>query len=464
MPEEQKVKYIRELTEYWQAYMKAIINEIYVGTGVVLGLSEKEALQLLNKNPGNLKKAGFFKSILNRFRSLFPYKISRFRPSKGSKLRFGTGKPMTPQQWDKFNRSLDDYWQKAANKITGDVTTKGFLLGQQTAKFREKKKPYENKSLYQVATDQFDGHMPDSIEKAYKKYDFNNAEKKAYNKELSSTAMYVTQTNNEIKDSIRQVITQGIDEEKTGTEIASDLYWKVEKDENLTNKYTAETLRRNWDRIAITEMTSIHESGILATYEAEAMESLKDPTKAQYFVRTGGDHPWCVSKRGVVVRLVPASIVKDTKNESLRSLGIKDPNTDIAIWVGKNNIGIKKEADWLIAVPAHPYNVATFQRIDLEDEFYNPKTDDVEKRQVKKKFVPEMKDYSYKSLEEEEYRKPTFIDSDKVRYNNNVYERVNPSEYDRKKEAWDKDSSLPIPMATDSTRYEKIFGAAEKNR
>jgi hypothetical protein len=460
MPEIQKVKYVRELTEFWKAYMKEVINEIYAGVGITLGLSEQESYQLIIQNPEELQKATFFKSIINRFKKLFPYKIHKFRPSKG---KFGTGKPMTPAQWDKFNKSLDDYWQKAANKITGDVTTKGFLLGKETAKFREKKKPYENKSLYQVATDQFDGDMPRSIEKAYKEYDFTNAEKKAYNKELSTTAMYVTQTNSEIKESIRQVVNKGIEEEKTSTQIASDLYWNVQKGDKLLNKYTAETLRRNWDRIAVTEMTTIHENAMLATAEADAMLSLKDPSKAQYYVRTGGDHPWCLSKRGIVVRLVPASIVQNPQNESLRSMGIKDPNTDIAIWVGKNNFGLK-EKDYLICCPAHPYNVATFQPIDLEDEFYNPKTDEVQKRQRKKKFVPQMKDYSFKSPEEKEYRKPTFIDNNLVRYNNNVYESVSPSDYKKKKEAWDKDPSLPIPMATNSTRYDKIFGAAERNK
>jgi hypothetical protein len=461
MPETQKIKYVRELTEFWEAYMSAVINEIYAGTGIALGLTEKEAYQQLNTDPEKLEKASLFKKVLDRFKRIFPTKIPKFRPKKG---QFGTGQAMTPEQWDKFNKSLDDYWQKAANKITESVTTKGFLLGRETAEFREKKKPYKNKSLYQVNKDQYDGNMPDNIQQAYRKYDFTNAEKIAYNKELSSTAMYVTQTNNEVKDAIRQIINKGIEDEKTSIQVASDLYWNIEKDPNLTNKYTAETLRHNWDRIARTEMASLHESGKWAADEAEAMRSLKDPKKAKYYVRTGGNCSWCLSVRGTISRLVPASIVQNTKNNSLKSMGIKDPNTDSAIWVGQNNIGIKNQAEWMPCCPGHPNNVATNQPINLEDEFYNPKTDDVEKRQVKKKFVPELKDYSYKPKEEKEFRKPTFVDTDQVRYNNNVYERVNPSEYKRKKELWDKDPTQPIPVSTDSTRYDKIFGAAERNR
>ena len=455
--EYQQIKYLRELHEYWNSYISAVIDEIFAGVGIALGLSEKDAYKLSSKNPQKLLKAGFFKTLFDRFKSIFPHKFDKFRP------KLTNIKDMSPVQWDLFNDHLDKYFQKVANGVTEDVAVKGFMLGRETAKFREKKKPYKNKSLYQVVKDQYNGQMPSRIAEAYQNYDFKNSEKNALNKAFSSTSMYVTQTNNELKEAIRQQIHKGIEDGKSGVMIASDLYWNVQKDKKLINKYTAQTIKHNWNRVSSYEMAALHEAGQLAPYEAEAMESMENPEKAKYFVRTGGTCPWCRTKQGIIVRLVPSSVVVDNRDESLKSMGINDPNTDIAIWVGKNNVGLK-QADWLITCPAHPHNVATFQPIDLTTEWYNPKSGDVEYRQVKSKFIPQLKDYSYRSKEETEARKPTFISKDQVRYNNNVYERVAPDEYARKKESRDRNPSLPIPVATNSTRYDKIFGAAERNQ
>ncbi len=456
--EYQQIKYIRELQDYWSDFIDAVISEIFAGTGIALGLTEKEAYKLVTRNPKNLQKAGFFKHIYERFKSLFKHKIPDFRPHGHFSE---TKKPITQEQWDRFNDYLDRYWRGVANRITEDVAVKGYMLGRDTTHFKQKKKPYQNKSLYQVVKDQYKGKMPKSITEAYKNYDFKNSEKKILNQAFSQTAMYVTQTNNELKEAIRQQIQNGIEEGKSNVEIASDLYWHVEKDKKLRNKYKAQTIRHNWQRVANYEVAALYEAGQLAPYESEAMESLEEPEKAQYFARTGGTCAWCRSVVGTIVRLVPTDIVTDTGNESLKSMGIHDPNTDIAIWIGKNNVGLRQN-EWLICCPAHPHNVATFTPIDLKTEYYNDKSGRVEKRHVKEKFIPAETDYTYRSKEEKEYRKPTFIGDDLVRYNNNVYERVEPDEYVRKKTAWDKNPSLPIPVATDSTRYDKIFGEAER--
>jgi hypothetical protein len=394
---------------------------------------------------------------------LFKYKIPPFRIEKPI---YKENKPIPEQAWEKINKSIDDYWKDHTSIISEDMALKGFMLGRNTTDFRMKKKPYNNKSLYQINFDQYDGKMPDTIEKAYKKYDFTNSEKNALNKSFSSIAMYVNESNDEIKNAIRQQVQSGIDNNKTAIQIASDLYWEVEKNENLVNQYTAESLRRNWNRISQTELASVHEAGILASYEVDAMESLKDPSKAQYFVFTGGTCSWCREHHGVLTRLVPASIVKNTRNDSLSAMGIRDPNTDIAIWIGKNNVGYKETKtihEWRVATPAHPYNVATMEPIDLETEFYNKKTGKVEKKQKKQKFIPQEVDYSFKTKEEKEYRKPTYIGSDMVRYNNNIYQEVSPRDYEKKLEEYKKNVMLPIPVSTDSTRYDKIFGEAKKN-
>lgn len=462
--EQYDVKYMAELRQYWDAYNYALINEIYTGIAINLGMSKREAYKLAKSRPGDLKKAKFFKSIFDKFKNVFKHKVPKFRYKK--KL-YGDGKPMTPDQWERFNKHLNDYWSKNANVVAEDVTVKSNLLGQTTTNFRKKKKPYKNKSLYQVDFEQFDGAMPDNLVQAYKEYDFTQGGKKALNREYSSIAMFVKQTENGIEEAIREQIQSGIDNNKSPIEVASDLYWEVEKNENLVNAYTAEAMRKDWNRIASTEMATVYEAAILTPYEADAMESIKDPTRAQYFVFTGGTCAWCQTHQGVLVRLVPLSVVTDTGNDSLKSMGIHDPNTDIAVWIGKNNIGYKETKavhEWRISAPAHPYNVATLQPIDIENEWFNPKTGDIEKRQKKQKFVPQQVDYSQKSKEEKDWRKPTFIGSNLVRYNNNIYEGVSSNIADKKLEEWRKDPKLPIPIQIGSPQYRRIFEEAEKNK
>jgi hypothetical protein len=279
--------------------------------------------------------------------------------------------------------------------------------------------------------------------------------------------MYVNQSSNTIQEAIRQQIQTGLDNDKTPIEVASDLYWNVEKNENLVNDYTAQSMRRDWNRIASTEMATVYEAAILAPYEADAMESLKDPEKAQYFVFTGGTCPWCRAHQGVLARLVPKSAVTDTTNDSLRTMGIKDPHTDIGIWIGKNNVGFKETKnihEWRICTPAHPYNVATLQPIDIDTEYFNPKSGEVERKIKERKHVPPPMDYSQKTKEEKEWRKPTFVGPNLVRYNNNMYEGVSFDNYDKKREARRKDPGLPIPIQIDTPQYRRIFEEAEKNK
>lgn len=461
--EQYDVKYISELREYWNAYMYALINEIYTGVAINLGMSPKDAYKLAKNNPNDLKKAKFFQSIFDKFKGIFKHKVPKFRYDKQI---YGDGKPMSPKQWDKFNRYIDDYWSKHVNVVAEDIAIKSHELGKTTSDFRTKKKPYKNKSLYQVNFEQYDANMPDNLVQAYKKYDFSNSEKNALNKQYSSIAMYVNQQSNTVQEAIRQQIETGLDNDKSSIEVASDLYWNVEKNKDLVNQYTAETLRRDWNRIASTEMASVYEAGILAPYESEAMESLKDPEKAQYFMFTGGSCPWCQAHHGVLTRLVPMDVVTDTSNDSLKTMGIKDPNTDIAIWVGKNNVGYKETKtvhEWRVCAPAHPYNVASMQPIDISTDWYNPKTDQVEKRQKKDDLIPKRVDYTQKSKEEKEWRKPTVIGTNLIRVNNNLYEAVSPDDYNKRLEESRKDPTLPIPINRSNKNDMKLFEEAEKN-
>ncbi|MFA5658458.1 MAG: hypothetical protein WC900_04175 [Oscillospiraceae bacterium] len=448
-----EAKYMEETTQFFSEYFGKVIDEIYVGIAVNIGIPEAKARKMYASKPTLLQKAGILSGMFDKIKKFFGFEIPKFRYTK--RIFAPETKPMSSDQWDTFNNSLQSYWKKATSDAAEAMGITSFSLGKQTTEFRKKKKPYKNKSLFQVITDQYGGEIPKNIEDAYQKHKWNKTEKQIQGEIQSSIGMYVTQTNADIREAIRQQVQAGISQNKSPVEVASDMYHGIQKNETLMNKYSAETLKRNWSRVAATEMAVAYNSGVIAPFEDQAMESLKDASKAVYFVRTGGTCSWCSSVQGTIVRLVPRSVVSDTGDESLSSMGIKDPNTDIAIWQGKNNIG-RKQKDWLIAVPAHPHNRASFEPIDLETEYYNPKTGDIEKRQTKNKYFQQQDDPTYKSKEEKKELKPQRVSDNKVVFNGNEYIAVSPEDYNDRLEKYRTEGGA-IPVNTNSPSYRRLW-------
>jgi len=431
--------------------MYAVINEIFVGIGVNLGLTEKQAYSLSKNKPTDLQK-GKFLDIFSKFKNIFSRKVSPFRIK--TKI-FNNGKPLSDDQWRVVNNSITDYWKNHTQKVTEEVVLKGHILGRKTTDYRTAGIKYTTKSLEQVLTEEKKNTR--DFSDAYKNYNFKNSEKNVISRSLANVAMYVTKTEDDIKQAIRQNVNRGIADGKSPVQVTSDLYWNVKK----SGDFSAERVRKNWARISATEMNSVFEAGILAPYEAEAMESLQDNGRAVYFVRTGGTCDWCKSRQGTLVRLVPLSIVTDSAIDSLSAMGIEDPNTDIAIWTGKNNVGFKQK-QWRICCPAHPYNSATFSPIDIEKQYYSEKLGRVTHKvpkSLEKYNIPEA-DHT-PTQAEIDYSKPTDIGDGKVRYNNNIYEAVSLQDYERKHEAYKNDRSLPIPVQNNTPQYRRIFESAK---
>lgn len=452
--EEFKERYMRDLQELYNAYFYALITEIYVGVGINLGLSEKEAYKLAKTDPSKLQKASWFSDTFNRFKKFFKFKVRKFRYNN-RKLFSDKTKPLTPEQWDDFNRNISDYWKEHARQASEAMGLQSFLLGRQTTEYLKTEKPYEKKTLNQVVEDQFPDGIPTTIAEAYKKYNFKDSEKKIINRTQSTIATYVTETDNSIQEAIRKQVIDGMNDDKTPVQIASDLYWNVQGGSN-----SAEGVRKNWNRIAVTEMASAKTQGELAPYEADAMESMKDPSKAQYFARSNGSCDWCKSVEGTILRLIPQEIA-DPSTDKLSDIGIKDPYTNRYTYIGMNNVGLKKDKWRPGAVPGHPHNRAFLSPINPATEFYNEKTDSVEKRQKGGKFMPKMPDYSEMSENEKKERKPKKISENRVRFNNNEYIAVSKEEYNTYLERSRKDPDAPTPVSIGSPAHKRIFGAIE---
>ena len=256
-PEDHEVKeekYFEELLTYFDAYVKVVINEIFVGIGVSLGLPEKEAYKIAKTDPNKLEKANFFSNVFEKFKKIFKYKVPKFRIKQNI---FNNGKPLSEQQWAVINKSISDYWKKQTHPVVEDATIKAYILGMKTANMREKGKPQTDKSLIEILQKQ-EKPIPDKFAEAYRNYDFKNSEKNAMNKAFSSIAMYVSETETDVREAIRKNITEGINEGKSATEVASDLYWNVQKE---TGQKTAESVRKNWSRIAATEIFKCEKCG-----------------------------------------------------------------------------------------------------------------------------------------------------------------------------------------------------------
>ena len=182
---------------------------------------------------------------------------------------------------------------------------------------------------------------------------------------------FVQNVKDDVRNAIRKQVVHAHETGLSPRELASNLYWMKDEVPEL-KKYNAQTLLRDYQRVATTELAMIHSSGKMAQYEGQARESLEEPEKAVHMIFTGGTCEWCQAHHGTIVRLVPADMVAGN-DDSLKSMGIEDTYTNIAVWPGKNNVGFKQKA-WRVCTPAHPWNTAQLVRFHPEAQEYNEKT------------------------------------------------------------------------------------------
>lgn len=426
--------------------MSQIILEIYNGISENIGIPEKE-IQRLNRPPDELLKADFYFSRF--FKGFLGHKLKPFKVN-GMNVYKQNGDPLLEKDWQKLNKKIENYWEENSTLLTEEVTAKAFLLALITAESERQQKhiqDYGKKSLIQMIQERFKGRMPKSFHETWNRFNIDRTARKSMLQSYNDLAVHVQTTKNDVKDAIRQQIITAHKQDKTPIELASDMYWNVQQDTKLKDKHSAHSLMRDWHRIAVTELSNIHTAGKLIPMEKEAGR------KPVYMTFMRGTCDWCQSHQGTIVRLIPKSQVKDENNDSLSSMGIKDEHTDIAVWVGKNNVGFKK-ANWRVCTPAHPYNVAILSFIDIEEQEFNPKTQslDVKDKGGMKRFIPE------EYLQERESWGAAEVQGNTASWKGNQYISVSPEDYSRKFQEWRQDRSRPIPVSTSQKDHKTIFG------
>lgn len=495
--EENDVKYLDDLADEVTHYVSQIILEVYHGVARNIGVKDADALAA--RPPKRIQK-GFlsgFKEISERIVSHFGKKrpVEPFTVRGGLKL-YRKGKPMTQREWDQFSDQVTKYMKPYLSHVSEEMVVKAILLSMATAEAERQQKQiheYGKKSLAQIQTEMYGGRMPETVAEARRQRKIDKGVARAMVNSYNHAAQYVQKVDDTVRDAIREQVVSALQKNKTPEELASDLYWKVQKNPDVKSS-TAEQVLRDWRRVAVTEIAYAHAAGRMAEAEADAeadqKAGFKHPEKAVYFMFVRGTCPWCQAHHGKVGRMIPSDLAGDGASDKLADYGIKDPHTDTALWTGKNNVGFPK-ALWRLCVPAHPWNTAQLVRFNPAVQEYDEKTgrirwktdkelekmipkevsgdvDDAEAaiKKRKDKMDADQKRGVYKPAIDyglKESGKPAGAGSDKdgnpvVDVDGQRYVGVDAGDFNDYLERWRRNRSLPIPVSTAQREYQQFFG------
>ncbi len=489
-PEDNDIKYLDDLANDCTHYVSQLILEVFHGVSRNIGVKDPD--KLASKPPERLQK-GFLDGIREIGRKIRNYigGGKKIRPFEimGLKL-YKKGRPLSEKEWEKFERQVVEYLRPYLKDLNEEMAIKGIILGMASKEAEDQLKQiheYGKKSLDQIERENFHGYIPDNMISALGRLKINRDIQKAYIMAYDRAAMYVRRVNDDVRDAIRQQVITAHKLGKTPQQLASDLYWMKDEVPEM-KKYTAHSLLRDWQRVAVTELGFIHGMGKMAANEEQARQSMKKPELAIYYVFTRGTCPWCQDHQGRIVRHIPLDMVGNEADDSLSSRGIEDHYTDTAVWIGKNNIGFK-QSQWRVCVPAHPWNTANLGRIHPEAQEYDVKTHRIKFRGTKdfEKYIPEefnkeLEEVRKKNLERKErmeadtaagiHKKPieygdweegARAGEDRKGYpivesGGQEYIGVSTDDFNEYLQEWRKDRSRPIPISTKQREYNQLFG------
>lgn len=388
------LKYVQEIMNDFTFYISQLILNIFNGVTKNLGISNLD--KIASKPPKKLQK-GFLSGMKSIGKKIYGYVGRKIKKSpydpfevKGLNL-YKKGKPLTNAEWVQFEKQVVDYLNPYLSGLGEEMAVKGFLLAMASNEMEQQGKTiqqYGKKSYEQVENQYFAGVVPDTFMSAEDRYKMDDEYKKNMSVAYNQVGEYISNISDKVSNSVREQILAGHRLDKNPGEIASDLYWAhVDKPE--LKEFTAEIVMRDWKRVAHTEFAMLHEKGKMAQSESQAQQSIKDPTKAVYKVFSGsGQCDFCDEHQGTIVRQVPANF-GNKGTDSLKTLGIDDPYTDIAIWSGKSNYG-RPQSQWWICAPAHPWCADSFSVINPEIQEYDKELGTVKLKTDKEleRFIP----------------------------------------------------------------------------
>ncbi|WP_255822511.1 hypothetical protein [Treponema putidum] len=324
----------QELSDYWASFYSNILNELYISITEVL---ELPAVSIETMQKSLLSKlAQAVKKLFGKFKLKYKGSIV-YNPE--------TGEPIRRKDFDRLVKAIEEVLnlntKDAAKRITLDSVAVSKLL-KRLASFQ--------------TTEQLKSHTLDNLKYKGKSFEWIREEYKnlstVLGKPLSlkekaryqvcedKAAQLITRVNDDIRNSIKEVLLDGISERKSKAQVSQDLF----------NKFGS--LNRSWKRIADTE--TVNTSNLASVLEEvySAAQGEKVYFKRYEMVNACDK---CKKLDGVIA-LWSDKPLEDDK--------IKDDFASVAIWEGK---APDSKRNTLVVGALHPHCRGFWERWGSEE-------------------------------------------------------------------------------------------------
>jgi hypothetical protein len=367
-------EYSEALADYFDEVTKGIINGLSLSVGV---------------NPNNLKKSleipindliridrldiedrMFYKSLFSKMKKGFTKIKQSFK-----KFMINRGKPVAPlnfnnmfkyspeeknlltnEEWDDISDGIVDYLDDYISGPADEMAVRASLFGKLISAMKEEgmtQEEVENMSWSQI--EKKFGKLPTTKTEAQKKFELKQNEVEAIGFAQRSAGEYLSVNDSDLKNKIvnttRNVIEEGLRENKTSSQMVSELYHTSKKEKRESAKvkdFGYSEWNRDFKRIIQTETSEALNSGFMI---AEKNRNEKEGIKKTYMVYAGAYNPDEKPDEPCNIWIGEIVLVVDTPMDDDR---INDKYAKYAVWPGKNNVG-RKKANWWIAIPSHPF-------------------------------------------------------------------------------------------------------------
>lgn len=324
----------QELSDYWASFYSNILNELYISLTEVLELPavsiETMQKSLISKIAQTIKK------LFGKFKLKYKGSIV-YNPE--------TGEPIRRKDFDRLVKAIEDVLnlntKDAAKRITLDSVAVSKLL-KRLASFQTT----EQLKSHTLDNLKYKGKSFEWIREEYKNLStvlgepLSLKEKARYQVCEDKAAQLITRVNDDIRNSIKEVLLDGISERKSKAQVSQDLF----------NKFGS--LNRSWKRIADTE--TVNTSNL-----ASVLEEVYSAAKGEkvYFKRyeMANACDKCKKLDGVIA-LWSDKPLEDDK--------IKDDFASVAIWEGKAS---DSKSNTLVVGALHPHCRGFWERWGSEE-------------------------------------------------------------------------------------------------
>ncbi|WP_255805635.1 hypothetical protein [Treponema putidum] len=324
----------QELSDYWASFYSNILNELYISITEVLELPavsiETMQKSLLSKLAQTVKK------LFGKFKLKYKGSIV-YNPE--------TGEPIRRKDFDRLVKAIEEVLnlntKDAAKRITLDSVAVSKLL-KRLASFQTTKQ-LKSHTLDNL---KYKGKSFEWIREEYKNLStvlgkpLSLKEKARYQVCEDKAAQLITRVNDDIRNSIKEVLLDGISERKSKAQVSQDLF----------NKFGS--LNRSWKRIADTE--TVNTSNLASVLEEvySAAQGEKVYFKRYEMVNACDK---CKKLDGVIA-LWSDKPLEDDK--------IKDDFASVAIWEGK---APDSKRNTLVVGALHPHCRGFWERWGSEE-------------------------------------------------------------------------------------------------